>query len=417
MPFPPNTSPFVFNACESLKVSRKALLIGVIVVAAVAAGATKYFWPAPAPQARNPVQTVTTVRVKKQDFPILLQTTGNTVAANVVDIRPQVTNVVAQVHVREGQMVRKGDLLFSLDDRLDRANYEKAQAAADDAQRQYRRAQELWRQQFVSQSAVDTAQSNAEAALAAARAAKAQWSYDSIRSPIHGRIGIINVFPGGLVQPGNTVSTSTTATSTTAQGAMATVTQLDPINVQFTIPEALLGAFFEAQRAGKPITIRFEAGGKKREGRVYVIDNQVDAAIGAVRAKAEVANPDHALIAGQFVRVTAVAGDIQAALVVPSQAVVMGPRGEQIYVVASDDTVVLKPVKVVTQANGMSVVTGVEEGDRIVVEGKQNLRPATKVREAESKDKARAAAPAGGDKADAAAPVVAQGASAAASQK
>jgi len=382
------------------------------VIAALAAGAAKFFWPAPAPQTKSVVQTVSTTRVKKQNFPIVLQTTGNTVAVNVVDIRPQVTNVVAQVHVKEGQMVRKGDLLFSLDDRADRANYEKAQAAADDAQRQYKRAQDLVRQQFVSQSALDTAQSNAEAAQAAARAAKAQLSYDSIRTPITGRIGIINVFPGGLVQPGNTVTTSTTATTTTAQGAMATVTQLDPINVQFTIPEALLGAFFDAQRAGKPVTIDFELGGKKRQGRVYVIDNQVDTAIGAVRAKAEVNNADHSLIPGQFVRVTAVAGDIQDALVVPSQAVVMSPRGEQVYVVGADDTVSLKPVKVLTQAQGQSVVTGLNEGDRVVVEGKQNLRPAAKVKEAEAKGQKGPAA----GKTEASA-TAADGASAAASHK
>lgn len=398
---------------ESLKVSVKKTVVGVVVIAAAVAGGIKWFSPAPAPQAKNPVQTVSTTLVKKQNFPIILQTTGNTVPVNVVDIRPQVTNVVTQVHVKEGQMVHKGDLLFSLDDRADLANYEKAQAAADDAQRQYKRAQDLLRQQFVSQSALDTAQSNAEAAQAAARAAKAQLSYDSIRTPITGRIGIINVFAGGLVQPGNTVSTSTTATTTTALGAMATVTQLDPINVQFTIPEALLGAFFDAQRAGKSITIDFEVGGKKRQGRVYVIDNQVDTAIGAVRAKAEVSNADHSLIPGQFVSVTAVAGDIQDALVVPSQAVVMSPRGEQIYVVGADDTVSLKPVKVVTQALGQSVVTGVDEGDRVVVEGKQNLRPATKVREAEAKGKG--AKPAG--QAEAAATAASESASAAASQK
>ena len=300
----------------------------------------------------------------------------------MVDIRPQVTNLVTQVHVKEGQMVRKGDLLFTLDDRADRANYEKAQAAADDAQRQYKRTQDLLSQQFVSQSAMDTAQANAEAAQAAARAAKAQLSYDSIRSPIDGRIGIINVFPGGLVQPGNTVSTSTTATATTAQGAMATVTQLDPINVQFTVPESLLGAFFDAQRAGKPVTINFESGGRKHQGHMYVIDNQVDAAIGAVRAKAVVSNTGHALIPGQFVSVTAVAGDMKDALVVPSQALVMSPNGEKIYVVGADEAVTLKPVKVVTQVLGQSVITGLNEGDRVVVEGKQNLRPGTKVREA-----------------------------------
>lgn len=364
-------------------VTKAKVLLGLVVL--VGAGAAmKWFWPTTAAEARKPVQTVTTTTVRKQDFPVLMDSTGNTVAASVVDIRPQVTNVVAQVHVKDGQRVKKGDALFTLDDRADRANYEKAQAAADDAQRQYQRAQELARQQFVAQSAVDTAASNAQAAAAAARAAQAQLSYDSIRAPITGRIGIINVFPGALVQPGNTVTTATTATATVAQGAMATITQLDPIHVQFTIAEAMLPAFFEAQRKGLPMSVEFELGGRKRQGRIFVIDNQVDAAIGAVRAKAEVDNADHSLIPGQFVRLRAMAGEMKDALVVPSQAVVMSVRGEQIYVVNDDETVALKPIQVRAQANGLAVITGVEEGTRVVVEGKQNLRPNTQVREAKA---------------------------------
>jgi multidrug efflux pump subunit AcrA (membrane-fusion protein) len=382
---------------KNRKVTQKKKLIALAVAVVIAAGAAKYFWPSAAAEAKSPVQTVTTTRVKKQDFPVTLETTGNTLAVNVVDIRPQVTNVVAKIHVKEGQMVKKGDLLFSLDDRADRANYEKALATAEDAKRQLSRAQELVKQQFVSQSAADTAQSNAQAAQAAANAAQAVLSYDTIRSPIDGRIGIINVFPGALVQPGNTVSTTTTATATTAQGAMATVTQLDPINVQFTIPEAMLPVFFEAQKEGKPLTVEFQVGSKPRQGKIYVIDNQVDVAIGAVKAKAVVDNADQGLIPGQFVRLKAVAGDIKDALVVPSQAVVMSPRGEQIYVVNDDDTVALKPVKVKAQSQGLAVVTGLEEGARVVVEGKQNLRPNSKIREAQAKPPgAPGGAPAGG---------------------
>ena len=366
-------------------VTKKSKFIAAAVAALIAAVAAKIFWPAPVAETKSPVQTVTITQVKKQDFPVILETTGNTVAVNVVDIRPQVTNVVATIHVKEGQMVKKGDLLFSLDDRADRANYDKAAAAAEDAKRQFARAQELVKHQFVSQSAADTAQSNADAAVAAAKAAQAVLSYGSIRAPINGRIGIINVFPGALVQPGNTVSTNTTATSTTAQSAMATVTQLDPMNVQFTIPEAMLSAFFEAQKSGQALTIQFEIGGKKREGKIYVIDNQVDVAIGAVKAKAVVDNPDHSLIPGQFVRLKATAGEMKDALVVPSQAVVMGPRGEQIYVVGEEETVTLKPIKVKAQAQGLSVITGLDEGTRVVVEGKQNLRPNSKVREAQAK--------------------------------
>jgi multidrug efflux pump subunit AcrA (membrane-fusion protein) len=298
--------------------------------------------------------------------------------------------VVAKVHIKEGQKVRAGDILFTLDDRADKANYEKAKASADDAQRQYERAQELLRQQFVAQGAVDTAQANAQSAQAVARAALATLSYDTIRSPITGRAGIINVFPGALVQPGNTVSTTTTATTTTAQGAMVTITQLDPINVQFTVPEGALPALFAAQQAGQTPTISFQMGnGAKREGKVYVVDNQVDAAIGAVKVKAEVNNADHSLIPGQFIRLQLKAGLIKDALVVPSQAVISNSRGDQIFVVDEENAVSLKPIKIQTQGQGFAVISGINSGDKVVVEGKQNLRPNSKVREAGPKPDAK----------------------------
>ena len=369
----------------SQKVTKKRL-IWIAVAIAVAAGATKYFWPASTTEAKSPVQTVTTFVVTSRDFPVVVDATGSTVAANIVDIRPQVTNVVAKIHIKEGQKVKAGDLLISLDDRADRANYEKAQATADDAQRQLKRAEELLRQQFVAQGAVDTARANAQAAQAAARAAQAALSYDNIRSPITGRAGIINVFPGALVQPGNTVSTSTTATTTTTQGAMVTITQLDPMNVQFTVPESALPALFAAQQAGQTPTVTFQMGdGKKREGKVFVIDNQVDQAIGAVKVKAVVDNADQSLIPGQFVRLQVNAGSFKDVLVVPSQAVVSNARGDQVFVVDAENTVSLKPVKVQTQSQGFAVISGINAGDKVVVEGKQNLRPNGKVKEAVAK--------------------------------
>jgi RND family efflux transporter MFP subunit len=361
----------------------KKRLIGLAVALAVAGGVAKYLWPAGSAEVKSPVQTVTTFVVEQRDFPVVLESTGSTVAANIVDIRPQVTNVVAKIHIKDGQKVNAGDLLISLDDRADRANYDKAQATADDAQRQLSRAEELLRQQFVAQGAVDTARANAQAANAAARAAQAQLSYDNIRSPITGRAGIINVFPGALVQPGNTVSTSTTATTTTTQGAMVTITQLDPMNVQFNVPESALPALFAAQQAGKAPTITFDMGeGKKRQGKVFVIDNQVDQAIGAVKVKAVVDNADHSLIPGQFVRLQVQAGSFKDALVVPSQAVVSNARGDQVFVVDADNTVTLKPIKVQTQSQGFAVISGIAAGDKVVVEGKQNLRPNGKVKEA-----------------------------------
>ena len=329
---------------------------------------------------------MTTALVAQRDFPLIVESTGTTVAANIVDIRPQVTNVVTKVHIKEGQMVHAGDVLFSLDDRADRANFEKAKAAAEDAMRQYQRSQELLRQNFISQGAVDTAKANADATQAAASAAQAALTYDTIRSPITGRAGIINVFAGALVQPGNTVTTATTATATVTQGAMVTITQLDPINVQFTVPETALPTLFEEMKSGQMPKVKFTlASNQKRDGKVYVVDNQVDASIGAVKVKAMIDNADHSIIPGQFVRLQLNAGSIKDALVVPSQALVSNTRGDQIYVVGSDDTVELKPIQVQTQGQGFAVISGVNVGDRIVVEGKQNLRPKTKVREAEAK--------------------------------
>jgi RND family efflux transporter MFP subunit len=376
---------FVAMKYESQKVTSKRWIWGVVLLAA-AGGAAKYFWPTGPAEAKSPVQTVTTFVVEQRDFPVILDATGTTVATNIVDVRPQVTNVVTKVHIKDGQKVHAGDLLISLDDRADRANYEKAQATADDAQRQLVRAEELLRQQFVAQGAVDTARANSQAAHAAARAALALLSYDNIRSPITGRAGIINVFPGALVQPGNTVSTSTTATATTTQGAMLTITQLDPINVQFTVPESALTALFAAQQSGQIPTITFQMGdGKKREGKIFVIDNQVDQAIGAVKVKAVVDNADHTLIPGQFVRLQVKAGNFKDVLVVPSQAVVTNARGDQVFVVDAENTVSMKPIKVQTQSQGFAVISGINAGDKVVVEGKQNLRPNGKVKEATHK--------------------------------
>ena len=129
--------------------------------------------------------------------------------------------MVKEIHIKEGQDVKKGQLLFTLDDRNDRANYDRAKALADDAQRQLQRAKELVAKNFISKAGLDTAEANAKSTMATARAAEVQLSFDSIRSPIDGRAGIINVFPGSLVQASNVVVSSTTSTATSTTGAMA----------------------------------------------------------------------------------------------------------------------------------------------------------------------------------------------------
>ena len=357
-------------------------VVAILVALIVVYQGVSRFLPKPQ-QSKNPTQTVTTVLVEQKDFPVIIETTGNTISSNIVDIRPQVTNIVAKVHIKEGQDVKAGDLLFTLDDRADRANYEKAKALAEDAQRQAKRSLDLLGQKFISQAAVDTAVANANSAVAAARAAEVQLSFDSIRSPISGTTGVINVFPGSLVQPGNTIATTTTATTTSAIGALVTITQLNPMNVQFTIPEQAVAGLNEQMKDSKglPLEITF-ANGKKKVGKVIVIDNQVDMSIGAVKVKGQLDNSDRSLLPGQFVQVSLPSSILKDALVVPSQSIVSNAKGKNIYVVGAENTVSLKPVQVVAEAAGFAAVSGIDPKDRIVVEGKQNLRPGVKVQEA-----------------------------------
>ena len=357
-----------------------------------------YFYPpaAKAGKGGGPT-TVTTITVEKKDIPLVIEATGTMVSNAIVDIRPMVTNTVAKIHVKDGQEVKAGDLLFTLDNRNDTANYERLKALAEDAQKQYLRAQELVTKNFISKAGLETSMANAKSAQAAARSAEVQLSFDSIRSPIDGRAGIVNVFPGSLVQASNVVTTATSSTATSSVGSMVTITQLNPINVQFVIPEKDIPVLLENQLDGEPLTVKVTVGdsGKKTyEGKVLVIDNQVDPSIAAVRVKAQIPNKSMSILPGQFARVSLVANTLKDALSVPSQAIVINPRGRIVYTVDSDGKAVVKPVKVVYEFQGTSVITGIEAGDKVVVEGKQNLRPGSTVREAKTKDAVPQNAPA-----------------------
>ena len=296
-----------------------------------------------------------------------------------------ITNTVSKIFIKDGQEVKQGDLLFLLDDRVDKANYEKLKSLADDAQKQYLRAKELMDKNFISKAGLDTSLANARSAQAAANAAQVQLSFDSIHAPISGRTGIINVFPGSLVQASNTVTTATSSTATTTTGAMVTITQLNPINVQFVISEKDIPVILENQGDATPMQVSVTVGDSAKnsyEGKVLVIDNQVDPAIAAVRVKAQIPNEKGTLLPGEFARIKLNAGELKDALVVPSQAIIIGPKGRIVYIVEADDKVASKPITVVYEYAGQSVITGIAPGSRVVVEGKQNLRPGGKIREA-----------------------------------
>ncbi|WP_062308446.1 efflux RND transporter periplasmic adaptor subunit [Polynucleobacter sinensis] len=358
-------------------------ILAVLIILYAGSKAYDYFFP---PSGKGGgAQTITSVVVEKKDIPLIIEATGTIVSNNIVDIRPMVTNTVSKIHIKDGEEVKEGQLLFTLDNRNDTANYERLKALADDAQKQYLRAKELVAKNFISKAGLETSQANAKAAQAAARAAEVQLSFDSIRSPINGRAGIINVFPGALVQASNTVVSATNAASTSTTSAMVTITQLDPINVQFVIPEKDIPLLLEERQSDSPLKVKVSVGNSGKntyEGKVLVIDNQVDPTIAAVRVRAQISNDKMALLPGQFARVTLNANTLKDAIAVPSEAIVIGPKGRVVYIVDKDDKVTPKPVKVTYEYQGSSVITGIQAGDRVVVEGKQNLRPGSKVREA-----------------------------------
>jgi RND family efflux transporter MFP subunit len=335
-----------------------------------------------------PPQMVGVVKVVQADVPVSLEASGTVTALQSVDLRAQTTSTVAQVLVKDGQDVKKGQLLFRFDDRADRASLEKARAqlardraAQADLERQFKRAQELVAQNFVSRSALDTAQANLEAGQAlvrsdeaAVQAAQVTTSYNELRAPISGRVGIVSVFPGSLVQANATAL------------PLVNIAQLDPISIAFTVPETQLGHLLAATRGGALEAEALPVSGAPRgavpvKGRVTVVDNLVDSTTGTIKVKAEFDNKAHTMWPGQYVRVRVTLRTLKGATVVPQAAIIMrGTTERSVYVVAEDNTAKLVTVQVRQTLGEQAVVEGLEAGQQVVVDGKQNLRPGTPLR-------------------------------------
>ena len=332
-----------------------------------------------------PDPAVSLQQVQPKDVAFNLSLNGAVSSIRTVDVHAQVTNVVKQVLVHEGQFVSQGQVLFTLDDRSDRANVEKLKAQlmrdkalALDQERQFQRAQELKSKNFVSQGSVDTSLSLRDAQLgtvksdeSALEAALIALDFDTIRAPISGRTGIINVFPGTLVVPQTT--------------SLVTVTQLDPISVMFSVPESYLSKLQQALVNAKKsnasdVQAKIPNAEQSVSGHLYFVDNMVDPNSGTIRAKAEFNNSKDALWPGQFVQATLNLGALKDALAIPSKAVVNSPNGKFVYVVGEDQIAIQTPIKQVYLFGEEMVVEGLKAGDQVVTDGKQNVRPNAKVR-------------------------------------
>ena len=341
-----------------------------------------------------PPVTVTTVKVEQKDLAVRLRSAGVVTPIRTVDVKPQVSAIVTKVNVRDGQYVKAGELLFVLDARTEDANIAKAQAqlakdsaALADAQRQLKRAQDLLARQFISQGSVDTNlaaveswQATVNADKAAIDAVRVAQSFSRISAPQAGRVGVVNVTVGSALEANKTV--------------LLTITQISPIAVTFTLPQRnIADALTGLKEGGVAVTATLADNGGVFKGKLQFVDSAVDPASGVVKAKAYFQNDDEKLWPGAFVEIQQNLREVKDALVVPQAAVIYGARGTTVYVVENGKAVV-RPVKVVQPQGAEVAITGVEIGESVVLEGKQNLRPGSAVveRAKDPKDAAPGAA-------------------------
>lgn len=332
--------------------------------------------PASAPTVSGPPVSVSTVSVKQRDIPVEVEATGAVAALSTVDIKPQVASIITRVHVKEGQFVRKGEPLFSLDSRNDEANLSKARAQLQkdeatlaDAQRQLARSRDLLSKGFISQGQVDTTQAQVDTASAstasdraAIDAAQVALSYNTITAPSAGRLGTLNAFAGSFVQPSGP--------------ALVTLTQLDPISVSFSVPQRYLADLLPLLKEGNASVLANlpNTSGKPREGRLQFVDNVVDPGTGTLKVKAVFDNKDQALWPGAFVNVKLTVQTLKNAIVVPQAAIIESPRGKIVYVVGANSKVAPRSVNLLYAAGADAAITGLSVGERIVLDGRQNLR-------------------------------------------
>ena len=367
-----------------------------------------------------PVSVVST-QVTVVDVPVKLSANGTVSAVQTVEVRAQISATVKAVHVREGQFVKAGQRLFSLDVRTEEANIGRSEAQVlkshsdlANAERNLQRQRDLFAQKFISQTALDTVQSQVDslraqlaadqASVAAVRVAR---GFGEIVAPIAGRLGAIAVYPGSLVQP--------------AGEPLVSIAQLDPINVSFVLPESELPALQKSLASGG-VAVSAQLGdgnggdGKERIGRLSFIDNVVDSASGTIGLKAIFGNGDGRLWPGMFVKLALAPRTILGALVVPVQAVQIGPEKTFVYAIGEDGKVSPLPIDVRLIQDGRAVIEGAPVGTKVVLEGAQNLRPGSLVVEAKKLTEAKKVAPGAGAAAGAGAGAASPGASAAAKQ-
>ena len=329
-----------------------------------------------------PPVPVSVAQVRQETVPIEIKSFGRAEAYASVTIKSQITGVLTKVHFAEGQDVKKGDLLISIDSRPYEAalktaqgNLEKDEVQLKNAQKEAEREAELYKKGFVSQNEYDNSVTTAEALKATVNSDKAivenaslQAGYCSIRSPIDGVAGALYVDEGNLLKANDVT--------------VAIINQISPIKINFTVPQDYLPSIRKYMKERKPEITATVPNAKEQEvvqGQLSFMDSSIDVNTGTIRLWGSSANEKHILWPGQFVNVTLVLEQEPNAIVVPSQAVLNGQAGEYVYTVKTDNTVEVRTVTVERTFNNSSVVEGLKAGETVVTDGQLRLVPGAKV--------------------------------------
>lgn len=330
----------------------------------------------------GPPTTVGVAVAERTDLPVTLEALGTVVPQATVRVRPQVSGVLTEVLYREGQMVRKGEVLAVIDPRpfelaLQQATGERMrnEAQLQAARVTLKRYETLLQQDSIARQEVDTQAAlvkQLEAAVVVDRAnegtARLNLGYTRITAPITGRVGLRTVDVGNVV-------------GTTDANGVAVITQMTPIDVEFAVPQDQVPNLQAG--AGRPMPVRALDRSRANlldTGSFASFDNQIDTQTGTVRAKARFSNPQGQLFPNQFVNVQLQLRTIEGATVVPVAAVRNGANGDFVYLLRPDRTVSVRPVKRgLATVDKVQIVQGLQPGDRVVTEGADRLRDGARV--------------------------------------
>ena len=318
----------------------------------------------------------------QQSVPVRLQAIGNVEAYSTVSVKARVDGQIVALNFKEGQEIKKGDVLFRIDARPYEATLKQAEAnalrdaaARNQAQSQERRYKELLEKNFISKEAyaqiatnAQTAEATAGASQAALENARLNVEYCTIISPLDGYVGKV------LLQVGNLVKANDVS-------PLVVINQVRPIYVNFAVPEQSLTALRGYMAAG-PLAVEVSPSGEAKmlaEGRLIFVDNAVDPSTGTIRLRGQFDNKDIALWPGQFVNVRVRLFDQANAILIPARSVQTGPEGQYVYVVKADKTAELRKITVERSEGEQVVVKGLAKDEQVVTRGALRLAPGVRV--------------------------------------